>query len=220
MKPIELGAEDIREFVGAVGIVERAAGGTGEFAEQILVVAVPEPERAGANAVALQAGGDDLLHLRGLRDADVEKTIGEEQLAANGAGRRAAQLIAAQHPATRQIGAASALDTINAVEDGLLARHRTHGDHDLGGIVEGDEGKLILAAEVLHDGLGGAQGRGQGIPAHGTAAVEDDRKGDGVVAVPGMAGGGELKREVNGLGAVGEDGLIIELDGRFHRPPA
>ena len=102
----------------------------------------------------------------------------------------------------------------------MLARHRTHGDHDLGGIVEGDEGKLILAAEVLHDGLGGAQGRGQGIAAHRTATIEDDRKGDGVVAVPGMAGGGEVEGEVNGLGAIREDGLIIELDGRFHRPPA
>ena len=101
LEPIEFGAEDFRELVGAVGIVERAAGGAGEFAQQILVVAVSEPERAGANAVALQAVSDDLLHLRRLRDADVENAIGEEQLTAHGAGRRAAQFIATQHPATR-----------------------------------------------------------------------------------------------------------------------
>ena len=31
-----------------------------------------------------------------------------------------------------------------------------------------------------------------------------------------LAGGGELQGEVNGLGAVGEDGLIVQLDGGFH----
>jgi hypothetical protein len=35
-----------------------------------------------------------------------------------------------------------------------------------------------------------------------------------------MPGGDELEGEVNGLGAIREDGLIIELDGRFHGPPA
>jgi len=35
-----------------------------------------------------------------------------------------------------------------------------------------------------------------------------------------MAGGGEVEGEVNRLGAIREDGLIIELDGRFHGPAA
>ena len=153
-------------------------------------------------------------------DADIQDTIGEEQLATHGPGRRAAQFIATQHPTACQIGAAAGLDAINAVEDGLLARHRTHRDHDLGGIVEGDEGEVILAAEVLHDGLGGAQGRSQGLAAHGTAAVQHDRKSDRVVTLTGVAGGGELECEVNGLGAIREDGLIIELNGRFHGSPA
>jgi len=40
------------------------------------------------------------------------------------------------------------------------------------------------------------------------------------VAVTGMPWGGELEGEVDGLGAIREDGRIIEQDGRFHRPPA
>ena len=39
-------------------------------------------------------------------------------------------------------------------------------------------------------------------------------------AVIGMAGGGEWKSAVNGLGAVREEGRIIERNGRFHGPPA
>ncbi len=38
-------------------------------------------------------------------------------------------------------------------------------------------------------------------------------------AVTGMAGGGEVKSEVNGLGAAREYGRIIELKGRSHGPP-
>ena len=96
------------------------------------------------------------------------------------AGRRAAQGLATQHPAARQMGAAAGPDAVDAVEDGWLVRHRTHGDDDLGGLVESDEGEGVLVAEVLHDGLRGAQGRGQGFAAHGTAAVEHERKGNGV----------------------------------------
>ena len=78
------------------------------------------------------------------------------------------------------MGAAAGPDAVDAVEDGWLVRYRPHRDDDLGGVVEGDEGKIVLAAEVLHDGLRGAQGRGQGFAAHGTAAVEHERKGNGV----------------------------------------
>ena len=35
-----------------------------------------------------------------------------------------------------------------------------------------------------------------------------------------LAGGGELQGEVNGLGAIREDGLKVEQDGRFHGPPS
>jgi hypothetical protein len=48
------------------------------------------------------------------------------------------------------------------------------GADDLGGLVEGDEGKIVLAAEILHDGCGGAEGRGQGFAPPGTAPIEHD----------------------------------------------
>jgi hypothetical protein len=38
-------------------------------------------------------------------------------------------------------------------------------------------------------------------------------------AVTGRAGGGEGESAVNGLGAVREEGRIIERNGRFHGPP-
>ena len=96
------------------------------------------------------------------------------------AGRRAAQGIATQHPAARQMGAAAGPDPVDAVEDGWLVRHRTRRDDDLGGLVESDEGEGVFAAEVLHDGCGGAEGRGQGFAPPGTAAVEHERKGNGL----------------------------------------
>ena len=103
------------------------------------------------------------------------------------AGRRAAQFIATQYPAARQMGAAAGPDAVDAVEDGWLVRHRTRRDDDLGGLVEGDDGEGVFAAEVLHGGLGGAEGRGQGFAAHGTAAVEHERKGNGVRGAPSEA---------------------------------
>ena len=90
------------------------------------------------------------------------------------AGRRAAQGIATQHPAARQMGAAAGPDPVDAVEDGLLVRHWSHRDDDLGGLVEGDEGEGALPAEILHDGCGGAEGRGQGFAPPGTAPIEHD----------------------------------------------
>ena len=117
------------------------------------------------------------------------------------------------------MGAAAGPDPVDAVEDGWLVRHRTRRDDDLGGLVEGDDGEGVLVAEVLHDGCGGAEGRGQGGAAPGTAAVEHDRKGDGAVAVTGRAGGGDGKRAVNGRGAGREAGRIIALNGRFHGRP-
>ena len=87
------------------------------------------------------------------------------------------------------MGAAAGPDAVDAVEDGWLVRYRPHRDDDLGGVVEGDEGKIVLAAEVLHDGCGGAEGRGQRVAPPRTAAVEHDRKGNGAVAVTGRAGG-------------------------------
>jgi hypothetical protein len=118
------------------------------------------------------------------------------------------------------MGAAAGPDPVDAVEDGWLVRHRTRRDDDLGGLVESDEGEGVFAAEVLHGGRGGAEGRGQGFAPPGTAAVEYDRKGHGAVAVTGRAGGGEGKSEVNGLGAAREAGRIIALNGRFHGSPA
>lgn len=38
----------------------------------------------------------------------------------------------------------------------------------------------VFAAEVLHDDRGGAEGRGQGVASPGTAAVEHERKGNGL----------------------------------------
>ena len=60
------------------------------------------------------------------------------------AGRRAAQGLAPQHPAARQMGAAAGPDPVDAVEDGWLVRHRTRRDDDLGGLVESDEGRRGL----------------------------------------------------------------------------
>ena len=96
------------------------------------------------------------------------------------AGRRAAQGFATQHPAARQMGAAAGPDPVDAADDGWRVRHRTRRDDDLGGLVESDEGEGVLAAEVLHDGRGGAEGRGQGFAPPGTAAVEHERKGNGL----------------------------------------
>ena len=78
------------------------------------------------------------------------------------------------------MGAAAGPDPVDAVEDGWLVRHWSHRDDDLGGTVESDEGEGVFVAEVLHDGRGGAEGRGQGSAPPGTAAVEHDRKGDGL----------------------------------------
>jgi hypothetical protein len=117
------------------------------------------------------------------------------------------------------MGAAAGPDPVDAVEDGWLVRHRTRRADDLGGLVEGDDGEGVCAAEVLHGGLGGAEGRGQGFAPHGTAAIEHDRKGHGAVAVTGRAGGGEVKSEVNGRGAGRDAGRIIALDGRFRGRP-
>jgi hypothetical protein len=41
-----------------------------------------------------------------------------------------------------------------------------------------------------------------------------------VVTATGVGWSGELKGKVDGLGPVGHDGLVIELDGGFHAPPA
>ena len=90
------------------------------------------------------------------------------------AGWRAAQGIAPQHPAPRQMGAAAGPDPVDAVEDGWLVRHWSHRDDDLGGLVEGDEGEGALPAEILHAGRGGAEGRGQGFAPPGTAPIEHD----------------------------------------------
>jgi len=151
LQAFQLRLENGGKFFRRIRVVEIPAGAGGKTLEEVFVVAVPEAERGGADAGALEAVGDDAGHLVGSGDADIEMAIAQEEGSASGRLGGFAEFVAAEHPAACEVRAATILDAADRLDGGALAGHSSHGQDDLGAVVENDEGELVVRAQVADD---------------------------------------------------------------------
>jgi hypothetical protein len=149
-------------------------------------------------------------------DATIEKAITQKQGAARGGLLCLTEFVATEHPASTKVGAAPVLNPANRFNGSGLVADRSHWQHNLGGVIKGDECELVGGAKISNDAFAGRLGMGQRASSHGAAAVQNGAESHRAPFSGFSEGRCEFEGEMHGASLVGEDSGMVEVGLDFH----